>query len=193
VDNLQRFVLAMLVFSAPVSADYYQAAMNQAAWKFSGNKDGCSLTQDISVYGKAEFVSKPGQALRFSIQEQRRKPSIIKASLAVMPAPWIHQPVEDRNYQVYLDNAGDVKDYGRLSVYANDAEAMLDVLLQGQYPTFSYIRAASSLDVEETRVAVSSIKFGDKYKEFLACRNNLATVSMANNAVANGARKKRRG
>lgn len=193
MNSLQKIMLLWLVSSASAYADFYQAAINQASWKFSGDQSACSLTQDIALYGKAEFVSKAGQPLRFSIQEQRRKAPIIKASLAVMPAPWIHQPIEDKNYQVYLDNTVDMKGYGQLSVYAMEAEAMLDVLLQGQYPTFSYIRASSSLDVEETRVAISSIKFGDKYKEFLACRNKLSAISVAGNASQVGLKKKRRG
>jgi hypothetical protein len=52
---------------------------------------------------------------------------------------------------------------------------MIDVLLQGQYPTFIYHRDAPVLNIEETRVAVSAIHFSERYQEFADCRNNLQT------------------
>ncbi len=186
-------VLLALLASGHCYADYYQAAMNNVNWNFSSKKGICVLKQEVPLYGSAEFFSKPGQPLRFSVQELRRKPPIIKASLTAMPAPWMHQTTETRNYEVYLDNAEQGKDYGRLSVYSDAAEAMLDALLEGQYPTFSYVRASSSLNVEEARVAVSSVKFSEAYKKFSDCRNQSVLASVANNTGLVGTRKKRRG
>jgi outer membrane protein OmpA-like peptidoglycan-associated protein len=60
---------------------------------------------------------------------------------------------------------------------------MIDALLQGQFPTFTYIRASSGNNVEETRVQVSSIKFSDGYKEFSDCRKNLLPPSEQDNVL----------
>jgi hypothetical protein len=189
-----RIILSLgMLVSQSCLADYFQAAIDKATWAFSGGQGICTLTQELPLYGLAEFVSKPGQPLRFSIQEQRRKPIVVKASLAVMPAPWRRETLSGKNYPVYLESPQSFTDFGRLSVYSEAAEAMLDVLLQGQYPTFSYIRAASSLDTEETRVAVSAIKFAEKYKEFLSCRNTGTVAATTNSNLVNPGRKKRRG
>lgn len=50
---------------------------------------------------------------------------------------------------------------------------MIDVLLQGKFPTFTYVRAAPDSDRVETRVGVSAVKFSAAYEDFIACRNQL--------------------
>lgn len=177
----QIFTLILLLLSFSGFADYYQAPLQEAKWEFKQSKSTCYLKQVIPLYGSADFVHRSGEALHFSIQEQRRKPLIIKATLKAMHAPWMqHDAVSPLDHQVYFDQPVNTKDYGRLSVYGDAAEAMIDALLQGQYPTFTYIRDTSSLNLEETRVAVSSIKFNDSYKEFLSCRNNLRPIAASN-------------
>jgi hypothetical protein len=166
------FTLLLLLFSSRSFADYYQAPMQEANWEVKRTETVCFLRQAISNYGSAEFVQRAGETLRFSIQEQRRKTMVSKASLKVMPAPWMHEESSSTDHQVYLDQSTNA-DYGRLSVYGNAAESMIDALLQGQYPTFIYIRDASVLNMEETRVGVSAIHFGERYREFADCRNKL--------------------
>lgn len=175
------FTFFLLLLSFRSFADYYQAPLQEAKWEFKQSKSTCYLKQVIPFYGSADFVHRSGEPLHFSIQEQRRKSLIIKATLKAMPAPWMqHDTVSPLDHQVYFDQPASIKDYGRLSVYGDAAEAMIDALLQGQYPTFTYVRDTSSLNLEETRVAVSSIKFTDSYKEFLSCRNNLHPVAASN-------------
>ncbi len=162
-------------------ADFYQASMQEAHWEFKKTNNVCYLKQLIPLYGSADFVHKPGEQLRFSIQELRRKPLIIKASLKVMPAPWMHEEISSMDYPVYLDNA-EMGGYGQLSVYGETAESMIDMLLQGHYPTFIYIRDAAALNLEESRVAISAIKFAESYKAFSDCRNSQHPVVSQNHA-----------
>jgi hypothetical protein len=178
------FTLILLLLSESSFADYYQAPMQESNWELKRSKNRCQLRQTIPLYGSADFVHRSGQYLQFSIQEQRRKPQVIKATLAAMPAPWMRAGADPVDYQVYLDQPDDTKDYGRLSVYGETAEAMIDALLRGQYPTFTYIRASSGNNVEETRVQVSSIKFTDGYKEFSECRKNLLPASDEYNVLS---------
>lgn len=165
--------LLILLVSTGSFADYYQAPMQEANWQVDRTKNTCFLRQAISQYGVAEFVQRAGEQLRFSVQEQRRKPLVLQASLKAMPAPWMHDQTSSVDHQVYSDASTDIAAYGRLSVYGAAAETMIDALLQGQYPTFIYHRDAALLNMEETRVAVSAIHFSERYQEFADCRNNL--------------------
>lgn len=183
--NLTMRLFAITVLPAiltPSFADFYQAPLQQAHWEFKKSGSSCYLKQQIPLYGSADFVHKPGQPLRFSIQELRHKPLIIKASLKIMPAPWMHEEISSLDYPVYLDNA-EIGGYGQLSVHGESAETMIDMLLQGHYPTFIYIRDAAALNLEETRVAVSAIKFAESYKAFSACRNSQPAVGGQNQAA----------
>ncbi len=178
------FTLFSLLLSISSFADYYQVPMQDSNWELKRSKNTCQLKHLIPLYGSADFVQRSGHHLQFSIQELRRKPQVIKASLAAMPAPWMRGRVDPVDYQVYLDQSDDSKDYGRLSVYGETAEVMIDALLQGQFPTFTYIRASSGNNVEETRVQVSSIKFSDSYKEFSECRKNLLPAADEYNVLS---------
>jgi sodium-type flagellar protein MotY len=181
--NVYTRLIAIIFLLVPIPSfgDFYQASMQKANWEFKKANNVCYLKQHIPLYGSADFVHKAGEPLRFSIQEQRLKPLIIKASLKVMPAPWMHEAISSLDFPVYLDNA-EIGGYGRLSVYGDAAESMVDALLQGHYPTFIYIRDASALNLEETHVSVSTIKFSESYKKFLTCRNNFGSVSAHNRA-----------
>lgn len=166
-------IAATSLFTAnPAVADFYQAPLQQAHWEFKNEDGACGLIQRIPDYGSAEFSQKIGEPLRFSVQEQRSRPLVIKASLKLMPAPWRHETLATADYPVYRDTA-DKGGYERLSAYGDAAEFMLDGLLQGHYPTFLYIRDAAPLSLQETQVAVSSVKFSESYQKFSSCRTAL--------------------
>ena len=57
-------------------------------------------------------------------------------------------------------------------MYGEAAENMLDALLKGLSPTFSYLRKALDGEKEETKVAISSVKFLNKYNQFADCRKD---------------------
>jgi sodium-type flagellar protein MotY len=175
------FLMFLLLLSANSFADYYQTPMQKSNWEVKQSNDSCQLKQAIPLYGSADFVQRSGEHLQFSIQELRRKPPVIRATLAAIPAPWIRAREESIDYQVFLDQPDDIKDYGRLAVYGEAAEAMVDALLQGKYPTFTYIRASSDNNIEETRVEVSSVRFTESYKEFSMCREKLEPAAEAFN------------
>lgn len=183
-------VLILLCLSGHSLADYYQAPLQDANWEVTRTKTACFLRQAIDQYGVAEFVQSVGGPLRFSVQEQRHKAMVMKASLRVMPAPWIHVDANAVDQQVYLDSSTDIGGYARLSAYGQVAEEMIDVLLQGQYPTFIYYRQATPLNMEETRVAVSAIHFKERYSDFADCRNNLRSVIASASATDTHAKKK---
>jgi outer membrane protein OmpA-like peptidoglycan-associated protein len=170
---MKKFIVFFtLVFSNSCFGEYIEVPLLKANWTVETSKTSCQLKQEIPLYGNAEFIHRAGDTLQFSIQEQRSKPQVIKASLSAMPSPWQNQDsVSPHDYQVYLDQS-------RLAVYGNTAETMIDVLLQGQSPTFTYVRAASDLDIVETRVAVSAIKFFEPYEAFIDCRKQMLSFGI---------------
>ncbi len=153
-------------------ADYFSASLNEADWDVKKGSASCQLQQHIPLYGTANFSHHSGQLLRFSIEEQRFKPEIVKASLTIDSPGWIHDSTHEKDYLVYLEQSGNAQNYPRLSVYGDTAEKMLDVLLQGLEPTFTYVRASVTGLSAETNVAVSSINFSKKYLQFADCRKN---------------------
>lgn len=172
----------------PAAADYYLASLHEAGWQFDQGQGFCRLKHHIPLYGSAEILQQAGEALQFSVMENRPKPLVLRASLAARPAPWIHDSAAmPYEYQVYLDHPDDHLEFGRLLVYEEAAEAMIDALLQGQYPTFTYVRSSGNNFTEETQVAVSSIKFAEAYQQFVSCRNTMA-VKVSEQAGATVAR-----
>ena len=170
-----RFFFSLLVLiSMNADADFYDVPMLDASWEASSDKEVCYLKQKIPNYGSAEFIQRSGAPLQFSIQELRVKPYIIKADLAALPTPWMHDEIDRQVHPVYLDSPAHAGDFNRLSVYGDAAEAMVDALLQGYSPTFTYVRAATDLDMHEIRVAVSPIKFQEVYDNFVNCRTKWA-------------------
>lgn len=170
----RRFFFGLLILvSINVDADFYDVPMLDAGWEVVGDKDVCSLKQVIPNYGRAEFIHRSGSSLQFSIQELRVKPYIIKADLSALPTPWMHKESGRQIHPVYLEHPEHIKGFSRLSVYGDAAEAMIDALLQGYSPTFTYVRAATDLDMHEIRVAVSPIKFQEVYDKFVNCRTKL--------------------
>jgi len=151
-------------------AQEYVTPLLSADWAYDQGPSYCQIQQYIPRYGIAEFVHQSGDLLRFSIKESRYKAEIVKASLVIDSAPWIHQAIPNKDHLVYLDLNIDIQNYPRLSVYGESAEIMLDALSEGMYPTFSYVRASVNGLLSETRVAVSSVNFLSKFERFGDCR-----------------------
>jgi outer membrane protein OmpA-like peptidoglycan-associated protein len=173
--KMTNLKIALLIVFQTVSvsfADYYSAPLHGAHWKITKGSSSCQLEQEIPLYGVADFMQHSGDVLRFSIRENRHKPEIVKASLMVETSPWTHQSISAKDYLVSLNLPTGSQNYSRLSVYGDAAETMLDALANGQYPTFSYVRADISGLSAETNVAVSSVNFLIKYQQFVDCRKD---------------------
>jgi outer membrane protein OmpA-like peptidoglycan-associated protein len=169
---IKTLVAAVLFCSLTAVADDFSVSLQTANWETKKGESSCQLKQNIPLYGTADFTHQTGGLLRFSIREDRFKPEIVKASLAIDTPPWVHAPLEAKDYLVYLEEATDIQNIPRLSVYGKTAEVMLDALSNGMSPTFSYIRASVVGLLPETKVAVSSINFSKSYQQFVECRKN---------------------
>ena len=170
---MKTLFIALAIFSQSFSssfADYYAAPVHDAHWKVTKAASFCQLEHNIPLYGIADFIQYSGELLRFSIRGNSYKSPIVKASLMIEASPWDYQATSRKDYLVALDKIAGRSDYSRLSVYGNTAEIMLDALVKGQYPTFSFVRSDISGVSAETNVAVSSVDFLRKYQQFVACR-----------------------
>lgn len=172
MTGLKILLLILFLTNSVSYAEYFSAPLLQTDWKIKKGSSSCQLKQEIPLYGAADFMHQSGELLRFSIRENRFKPEIVKASLTIDPSPWSHQSIAVKDHLVYLDQGIGVHNYPRLSVYGETAETMLDALVNGLYPTFSYVRASVSGLLPETRVAVSSVNFLKKYEQFAKCRQS---------------------
>ena len=158
-----------LIISSVCNAETISAPLLNADWKLNKGQSYCQLKQDIPFYGETDFMHQSGELLRFSIKENRFKPTIVKASLTIENPSWIHQSQPGKNYFVHFDPAVDIQNFPRLSVYGEIAEKMLDAMSKGLSPTFNYLRKSND-GQEQTKVAVSSVKFLEKYQQFSDCR-----------------------
>lgn len=170
-----RLLISMcLLIGCPFAfADFFSPPLLDTKWESMNLKGVCFLSQDIPNYGKAVFWQKPASELGFSVQERRAKAYIIKASLTAKPAPWQHSSLPEQIYPVFLETPDRRGDFNRLVVHGNAAEAMIDALLQGNSPTFTYVRALSDIEMVESEVAISPVHFMDAYEKFSSCRNKL--------------------
>ncbi len=164
--------MSLLLISSITNADYFTTPLHKVEWELNQGQSYCQLSQDIPLYGMTDFMHQSGELLRFSIKENRFKTSIVKASLTIENSSWIHQAKPGKKYSVNLDQASGIQNYPRLSVYGEVAENMLDALLKGLSPTFSYLRKAFDRETEVTNVAISSVKFLNKYNQFADCRKD---------------------
>lgn len=168
----KTFLLVFFLAGSSCYADYHSAPLLKADWKLNKGSSYCQLKHDIPLYGAADFMHQSGELLRFSIKENRFKPQVVKASLRIDASPWMYQSIRGNDHLVYLDQAVDIQNYPRLSVYGYAAEAMLDALSKGMYPTFTYVRADVGGFLPETSVAVSSVNFSKTYEQFVECRED---------------------
>ena len=172
MTGLKILLLILFLTNSVSYAEYISAPLLQAGWEIKKDSSSCQLIQEIPLYGTADFMHQSGELLRFSIRENRFKPEIVKASLTIDPSPWNQQSIAVKDHLVYLDQDIGIQNYPRLSVYGETAETMLDALVNGLYPTFSYVRASVSDLLPETRVAISAVNFLKKYEQFAKCRQN---------------------
>ncbi len=169
---LKAGLMAVLLSSSVAFADNFAVPLLTAQWKVAKSASSCQLKQSIPLYGTADFTHDTGRLLRFSVREERFKPEIVKATLSIDTPSWVHTSSEAKYYLVYLDKTADIQQIPRLSVYGKTAEEMLDALLNGLSPTFSYIRSSVSGLLPETHVSVSAINFFKSYQQFEECRKN---------------------
>ncbi|MDT8424833.1 MAG: OmpA family protein [Methyloprofundus sp.] len=179
---MSKYLLAFLVtclclVHRPLWAVEYSADILNAFWESKSSKATCDLTQAIPNYGEAFFSLRPEEPLQFGVYQARNQGFIVgKANLSALPAPWRHEFTHLKSYPVYIEQRVESK---YLSVFGVDAEAMVDVLLGAEFPTFTYVNTYQGKPIEQVRVTVSAVNFPAAYTQFIACRQQLLPYAMA--------------
>lgn len=170
------FFLLQLSFSA--SATSYGAPVTESKWDVSSTRVECQLSHEIPGYGVASFLQQAGKPISFSLQPRRASFAIAKASLKSLAPTWMHQPVSGQSHAVYLEKAAQIGGVERLVVREQVAEMMLTELSSGRFPTFIYVTKPTSVQSNETHVAVSAVNFMAAFEGFAGCRNELLPFSL---------------
>ncbi len=170
MSDLFKFgwLVFFLCHHVTATAEKISVPIKMVHWKIDRSRTLCSIQQDIADFGQAGFYQFAGERLIFSFKEYHSDSGISRASLFVEPAPWRNDLTYKQDYQVFQEEAVSDNDRGRLSVYGENAEAMLQALLNGHYPVLEYIRQK-----QRFRVEISSINFSKAYQQFSDCRNQL--------------------
>jgi outer membrane protein OmpA-like peptidoglycan-associated protein len=169
--------ICLLVMQWPLWAVEYSADILSAFWESKSSKTACDLTQAIPNYGEAFFSLHPEEPLQFGIYQARNQGVVVsQANLSALPAPWRHEFTHLKSYPVYIEQRAQSK---YLSVFGVDAEAMIDVLLGTEFPTFTYVNTYQEKPVEQVKVTVSAVNFPAAYTKFIACRQQLLPYAMA--------------
>ncbi len=161
--------MLLILLSGAVQAGYYVAPLSSANWEISAGQSSCQLIHHIPSYGMADFSQVSGEQLRFSIKQSQIKFEVENASLTIKNSPWNHQSIPIQDYSVNLDYDEKSLNHPRLSVFGETAENMLNALSKGFFPTFVYTGDKVGF---ATNVAVSSVNFIEKYKQFSNCRKD---------------------
>jgi len=169
MKSLNYHFVLLILFSGVVQAGYYVAPLSSANWEMSAGQSSCQLIHHIPSYGMADFSQVSGEQLRFSIKQRQLKFEIENASLTIKNSPWNHQFIPVKDYSVNLDYDEKSLNHPRLSVFGETAENMLNALSKGFFPTFVYTGGKVGF---ATNVAVSSVNFIEKYKQFSNCRQD---------------------
>lgn len=168
--NLFRLALFLYCFllAGIVQSETITSPFQQANWQADGSKTICNLQQEVDNFGRIGFRQHSGEPLEFFLQPFDQSSEINKASLFVESAPWHDQLSYRQDFPVFLEG-NQLARTQRLTVFGDSAENMLNALLQGRFPVFSFVRQHN----KETRVAASSINFSDAYPKFIDCRQTL--------------------
>jgi len=179
---MSKFLLSIIFFCAtfvcrPLLATEYSVDTLSAFWDSKTSRMSCELSQAIPNYGEAFFSIRPEEPLQFGIFQTRSQGlEVSKANLSTLPAPWRHEFTHLQSYPVFIEQRARSQ---YISVFGVDAEAMINVLLSSEFPTFTYVNTHKKAAVEQVSVIVSAVDFRAAYSKFMSCRRDLLLYAMS--------------
>lgn len=161
-----------VVTTAVAMEKRYVATPEQSQWQMITNTPlECRLVHPIPNFGEADFSSRAGKKINLDFELKMHRPmgETAEVSLVSMPPAW--RPGE------YAQRISHIQFFKQFNGYigGQTAWAILSELEKGRYPTFSYQDWLSQN--QRIEVALSSVKFQQKYNAFTDCINNLLPYS----------------
>jgi outer membrane protein OmpA-like peptidoglycan-associated protein len=166
-------VLMILANAAQAGTRQYSADLHSSKWDLSNNtRLQCTLSHQIPYYGQAKFYSKANRKLNMEFElDMLLLPDNYSLAELRSVAPNWRPGANDRT----LANMKLHKQFAP-SLPKKVAWTMLSELEQGMNPTFYYNDWYS--DQDKISVSLSTAKFKQAYREFVACVGNLLTYSL---------------
>ncbi len=165
--------LILLLFAAPTVAgsQHFQTSLDAVKWQASSNKLHCSLSHDITLYGRATFEQSVGHTLVFNMSvKQSALRNHKRAQLQSLPPGW-HKEKNGMDLG-YVDIH-----QGKIPFQLNQtlARRMLAELEKGMFPTFIYRDWADAKD--RISVALPGVNIRQALGEFITCLSELPTYN----------------
>ncbi len=154
----------LAISSGPAQAVYpdYTLDLQSSQWEISSNHLKCVMSQDIPLYGKAEFIQTAGQPMRMRVTTTQPASQVSKAVFESRPPVWNHRAKKQDLGMVSL-NKGNIP----FSLKPTRSKRVIAELERGMQPTFSFDDVADGKDRVE--IAVSPVRFQDALQEFRSC------------------------
>ncbi|MFV2059959.1 MAG: OmpA family protein [Gammaproteobacteria bacterium] len=159
----------LLALSMPLWASVveYGQKLNEADWNVISTSKRCVMSQDIPLYGSAEFEQLfRDKGLSFSITVNSIPANVINAKLTAVPPKWNHVTLLRPIAKVNLQTSNKA-----LILENKLAMRLIAELEDGMFPTLSY--QSWTDENHNIVVAVSPINFRERIPKFLACITKL--------------------
>ncbi|MGS2717786.1 flagellar protein MotY [Eionea flava] len=166
-------VLCMVVVSSTAlaaSSITYATRIDAVSWVFEGSKFSCQVSHNIDDFGTAVFEQRAGVSTRFFLQSQSPRMKSGQADLISQPPTWLlNEPV------VKLAAVSVKHSETPVTLRRKLSERMLAELQKGM--DLHIVRKPWYGDSQSLVVVVSSIGFGDTYRDYLGCLRHLLPVN----------------
>ena len=160
ISGFLSFWLSVTVYASIVE---FGQKLNEADWKVMSSKKVCRLSQNIPLYGYAEFEQKyRDKGLNFNIYINSSPSKKIDAKLTSIPPVWNHVTLRRPIAKVSL-----LPSNKTLSFDNQLSMRLISELEDGMFPTLAY-KSWTDKD-HDIIVSISSINFRERLPQFLAC------------------------
>ena len=158
-------ILTLSLFTSFAQAEQFQAPITDTQWQVIESPLECSLSQEITGYGRAKFTKKSQGELQLIFSTKMYPSTQSNASFEIAQAPW--QNSEERQK---LISTPTLNNQTQFILSGHFAELALTHIQEGRFPTVRYRSQSASEDIS---VLLSTVHFRDSHLTFQQCIDNL--------------------
>ncbi|MBL1319777.1 MAG: OmpA family protein [Methylophaga sp.] len=161
-----KYLITSLFFLVSiVQAEQFQAPITDTQWLVTESPLKCSMHQDITRFGGAEFSQIPGGEFNLTFTTALYPSQKTDIYFEIAQAPW--QNSEDRLMLVAIPVE---KNQQTFTITGKIAKQAFTYIKEGMFPT---IRYQSQNSMEEISVLLSTVHFRDSHIAFTQCVEQL--------------------
>jgi outer membrane protein OmpA-like peptidoglycan-associated protein len=162
---MKYFITLLLFVAFFAQAEQFQAPITDTQWLVSASPLECSMTQEIALYGRAQFTQSPGKEFSLSFNSPLYPSKQTDIHFEIAQAPW--QNSEDR---LLLTSLQAEKNQQTFTITGKVAKQAFTYIKEGMFPTIRYL---SQNSIEEISVLLSTVHFRDSQLAFVQCVEQL--------------------